>query len=554
MTKAIACLITLTLIAIQPALARSVSGGDISGVATDTASHRTALRHGRLHTEGGEPAVKTRGPQRVNDAGQAPVPIPPTPAGKKLDAFLSAFNTGDRAALKSFFEQSMEWAPDDPSAVDDMTNHYVGLYRQSRGLTLRKIRESSTARIRAVVQAKSTGVWSEISVFITAKPPKYEEAVAPFKIVGLGHGTITAPEEFLGREKLSEREIRARVGSLLNTLVAADSFSGVVYVARGAEPIYARAFGLASKTWNMPNRLDTRFNLASITKMFTAVAVAQLVEQGKLSFSDTVGDVLPDYPNKEVAQKVTLHQLLSHTSGLIGARAMAEKNPQPQKARTIGEMLKQFVSEPLSFPPGQRFGYSNAGYILLGAVIEKASGQSYYDYVREHVFKPVAMRDTDFYELDTEPRNLATGFMDGPGGTRLSNIFDLDMKGSPAGGAYSTGPDMARFHAALTGHRLLRGDTLGRLWAGVTDEPGRGSRYAYGASVTRYNDTRIVSHGGGWKGVTNHFDMYPDLGYTVVILSNYDSDPSAIANKLREWLTQGPSNKVPTPAFAPTVP
>lgn len=541
MTKAITCLIALTLIATCPALAGGVSGGNIFGAVTDAASHSTVLRHGRLNTEWEEPAVIPRDAQRIDAAGQAPVPVPPTPAGKKLDAFLSAFNTGERPALRAFFEQSMELPPDEPSAVDDITNHYLDLYRQSRGLTLRKIRESSPARIRAVVQAKATGVWSEIAIFITAKPPGYEEAALPFKIVGMGYGTTTAPEEFLGHGKLSAREIRAKVESLLKTLVAADSFSGVVYVTKGAEPIYAGAFGLASKTWNVPNRLDTRFNLASITKMFTAVAVAQLVEQGKLSYSDTVGHVLPDYPNKDVAQKVTLHQLLSHTSGLIGARAMAEKNPQPQRVRTVGEMLKQFVSEPLSFPPGQRFDYSNAGYILLGAIIEKASGQSYYDYVRDHVFKPAGMRDTDFYELDTEPRNLATGFMDGPGGTRLSNIFDLDVKGSPAGMAYSTGPDMVRFHSALTGHRLLRGDTLERLWTGVTDEPGRGSKYAYGASVAHYNGMRIVSHGGGWKGVTNHFDMYPDLGYTVVVLSNYDDDPTAIAYRLREWLTQGSS-------------
>lgn len=541
MTKAITCLIALTLMAARPALVGGASWENIFGAVTGTASHSTVLRHGSSNTGGDEPAVITRAAQRMDTAGQAPVAVPSTQAGKRLSAFLSAFNTGDRATLKAFFEQNMELPPDEPSAVDDITNHYLDLYQQSRSLTLRKIRESSSARIRAVVQAKATGVWSEIAVFITAKPPGYEEAAPPFKIVGMGFGTTTTPEEFLGRGKLSAREIRARVDSLLKTLVAAASFSGVVYVAKGAKPVYARTFGLASKTWNMPNRLDTRFNLASITKMFTAVAVAQLVEQGKLSFSDTVGHVLPDYPNTEVAQKVTLHQLLSHTSGLIGARAMAEKNPQPQKARTVGEMLKQFVSEPLSFPPGQRFDYSNAGYILLGAVIEKASGQSYYDYVRDHVFKPAGMRDTDFYELDAEPRSLATGFMDGPGGTRLSNIFDLDLKGSPAGGAYSTGPDMARFHAALTGHRLLRGDTLERLWTGVTDEPGRGSKYAYGASVALYNGTRLVSHGGGWKGVTNHFDMYPDLGYTVVVLSNYDDDPAAIAYRLREWLTQGGS-------------
>jgi CubicO group peptidase (beta-lactamase class C family) len=323
-------------------------------------------------------------------------------------------------------------------------------------------------------------------------------------------------------------------------------------VAKDGKPVYAKAFGLANRTWNIPNRVDTRFNLASITKMFTAVAVAQLVEQGKLAYSDTVGKVLPDYPNKDVAAKVTVRHLLSHTSGLIGARALVERVPNPPATlRTVDEMAALFANEPLAFPPGQQFEYSNAGYILLGKIIEKASGQSYYDYVRAHVFKPAGMANTDFCELDGSPKNIATGYKDGPNGTRLDNIFDLGVIGSPAGMAYSTGEDMAKFQAALVGGKLLRRPSVETLWTVVTEQPDRPTEYGYGAEITHYNGVRIVGHGGGWKGITNGFDMYPERGYTVVVLSNYDCDPAAISYKLREWLTQGTATGTPT---APTPP
>ncbi|HLK60871.1 MAG TPA: serine hydrolase domain-containing protein, partial [Chthonomonadaceae bacterium] len=453
---------------------------------------------------------------------QTSATIPDTPAGKQLTAFLTVLNTGKRATLRAFIESNFETPPNAPSFVENVTDQHYLLYRQSHGFTVRKIQETASARIKVLAQAKSTGAWMEISVFVTAQPPDYTQAAPPYHIVGMGVGDIETPTEFLPDQKLTDAQIRAKADAMMTALVAEDAFSGMVYVAKHGKPLYAKAFGLANRTWNAPNRTDTKFNLASITKMFTAVAVAQLVEQGKLAYSDTVGKVLPDYPNKEVAQKVTLHHLLSHTSGLIGARALVEKGEGPPTVRTIAEMVRPFQQEPLSFPPGQQFDYSNAGFVLLGAIIEKASGQSYYDYVREHIFKPAGMANTDFYELDTDPPNLATGFADGPNGTRLDNIFDLGVKGSPAGGAYSTGEDMTRFQMALVQHTLLSASALETLWTGVTEEPNRSADYGYGAYIERYNGNRIIWHGGGWKGVTNQFDMYPELGYTVVILSNYD--------------------------------
>jgi CubicO group peptidase (beta-lactamase class C family) len=477
--------------------------------------------------------------------------IPDTPAGKQFAAWLQAFNTGKREPLRQFIVTHFEKRADGSLPVEEILDIDIALYQTTHGFEVKKILSSTSATIAALVQAKWTGFWMKIQIFVTAEAPAYTVAIPPYAIVGMGRQNLEAPPELLPQRQLTHREIAARTDALLSKLATADAFSGTVVVAKDGKAFYKRAIGLASRAYNVPNRVDTRFNLASITKMFTAVAVAQLVEQGKLSYSDTVGKILPDYPNGEVARTVTLHHLLSHTSGLIGARALVEKSPQPPTARTLAEMVKPFVNEPLSFPPGQQFDYSNAGFILLGAIVEKASGQSYYDYVREQIFKPAGMKDTDFYHLDTDPPNIATGFADGPNHTRLNNIFDLGIIGSPAGGAYSTGEDMARFHRALVQHTLLNETSLKTLWTGVTEQPGRGAEYGYGSQITHYNGERIIWHGGGWKGITNHFDMYPERGYTVVILSNIDSDPASIAYKLREWLTQGVNKEQPVNAEPP---
>ncbi|HEX8937003.1 MAG TPA: serine hydrolase domain-containing protein [Sphingomicrobium sp.] len=471
--------------------------------------------------------------------------LPETIAGKQLNGFLDALNSGDRAALKAFLAAHFTAPPNDPGFVDHMTDENFKIYRLTKGIEVENVVDSSPAAIKVRVMAKSTGLWSEVTLFTTAAPPDYTRPAAPYQIVGLGFSDIAAPSQTTRGPALSERQIHDRLTNLMERLTAADAFSGTVYVARYGRPIYAKAFGFANKGWAIPNRVDTKFNLASVTKMFTAVAIAQLVEHGKLSYDETVGKVLPDYPNKVVARSVTIGQLLSHTSGLIGGRTLAEKTPDPQSARTLAPWLNTFVNEPLSFAPGQRFDYSNAGYILLGAIIEKASGQSYYEYVRDHVFEPANMTNTGFFELDLDTPNLASGFMDWPDGSRRDNIFALTVKGAPHEGAYSTGADMTAFYMALMNHVLLGDASLKALWSGITEDADKHREYGYGAYIERYNGRQIISHGGGWQGITNQVEFYPDLGYSVVILSNIDDDPTAIAYKLREWLTQSPSNAAP---------
>lgn len=469
------------------------------------------------------------------------VSIPKTAPGERLQGFLTAYNSGQRESLRRYFQAHMEAPPNAPNFADEIAGRQMGTFRLTGPLDVRRIAASESVQIRVTVQGRSTGVWMDLTIYVTAKAPEFKVAEAPYRIVGMGLRNVPPPVELLPERRLSEGEIRNRVASLMRKLAANDGFSGVVYVAKDRRPIYRGAFGLASKAWKAPNRVDTKFNLASITKMFTAVAVAQLVEQGKLAYSDPVGKILPDYTNAEVAQKVTVHHLLSHTSGMIGARRLVERGGDRQDVRTVAEMVKPFREDPLEFPPGERFSYSNAGFILLGQIIERASGQTYYDYVREHVFRPAGMTSTDFYALDAETPNLATGYEDGPGGRR-SNVLALGAIGSPAGGAYSTAEDLDRFQLALRDGKLLRPASREAMWKLVSEnDPGAG--YGYGAQVSHYNGYRVIGHGGGWRGITNQFEFYPELGYTVVVLSNYDVEPGLITDLLRGWLTQG----VPAP-------
>lgn len=482
--------------------------------------------------------------QGITGKAQLSVTIPDTPAGQQFAAWLAAFNSGRREAISEFIAKHFDKPPAGSLPVDEIAERNLMTFRETGGFHVRKITASSSAAITVLVEGKLTGYWMQIQFFVKAQPPDYI-AQPPYHVAGIGFSNLEAPPDMLPRKKLGEQEIRDKVGDLMTKLVAAARFSGTILVAKQGRAFYQQAFGPANRAWKAQNRLDTKFNLASMTKMFTAVAIAQLVEQGKLSYEDRVGKILPDHPNKEVAERVTVRHLLTHTSGLPSANSTAEKllTSLRQGARTVTEHLLAFINDPLQFEPGARFDYSNYGYILLGAIIEKASGQNYYTYIREHVFQPAGMFNSDFYELDSDPPNLATGFMDAPQGTRRSNALFIGVRGMPAGGAYSTVQDLLKFASALRGHKLLSAKATAELWRGSE----RNAHYGSGFEVKRYNGTRIIGHGGGWFGITNRMDIYPDLGYTVIILSNYDSDPTAIAHKLREWLTQSPANELPRP-------
>ena len=335
---------------------------------------------------------------------------------------------------------------------------------------------------------------------------------------------VAAESPAKGEESVA-REIR----TFFDTLVAENKLSGAVLVAKDGVTIASKAAGIANRATGAPIALNTKFNLGSMNKMFTAVAVAQLAQAGRLAFNDPVGKHLPDYPNKEVADKVTIHQLLTHTSGM-GLYWNEKFMAQREKLLTVAAHLPLFASDPLTFPPGEKFQYSNSGYMVLGAIIEKVSGQDYYSYIQERICTPAGMSDTGFYEPGREIPNLAIGYSsmsdDGkPLEEPRDNTNIREIRGGPAGGGYSTVQDMVKFHMALRSYKLLSKEQTALVKTGKVDGPG-GSRYGYGFGDNISEGKHIVGHNGGAPGIAANFEMYPELGYTAVLLMN--TDPPAM--------------------------
>jgi D-alanyl-D-alanine carboxypeptidase len=325
----------------------------------------------------------------------------------------------------------------------------------------------------------------------------------------------------------------AKVQSYLDSLAADGKLSGVVMVAKNGKPIATKAAGIANRKTNEPITLETRFNLGSMNKMFTAVAVAQLAQQGRLSFHDKVAQHLPDWPNKDVAEKVTIHHLLTHSSGLASYWG-EEFNQKRETLLTVSDHLPLIAKQGLSFTPGERFQYSNSGFMLLGAIIEKVSGLNYHDYVQRNVYAPAGMNDTGFYDPKQPTPKLAVGYAksrDG-GDAEIENTSMREVRGGPAGGGYSTAGDMVKFHVALRENKLLDAEHTRTVLTGKMDTGEPIGKYAYG-----FGDTgRVVGHNGGGPGIAANFDMFPDKNYTAVAFMNRSGMMMPVISKLRELI------------------
>ncbi|MGC4042808.1 MAG: serine hydrolase domain-containing protein [Armatimonas sp.] len=220
--------------------------------------------------------------------------------------------------------------------------------------------------------------------------------------------TLPLPE--VPKGKPTEKQVAEYLDAYLKPLVEADAFSGSVLVAKDGKVVYRKAFGLASRAWNAKNQPDTKFNLGSMNKMLTSVAIAQLMEQGKLNWDDNLGKFLPDWPNKDAQQKVKLSHLLTHTSGMGDYFNDDFAKASRDRFRAVADYIPLYADKPLAFEPGSRFSYSNGGFMTLGAVLEKVSGKDYFTYIRENIYKPAGMKNSDSYDLDEDTPNLATGY------------------------------------------------------------------------------------------------------------------------------------------------
>ncbi|MGK2858948.1 MAG: serine hydrolase domain-containing protein [Thermoanaerobaculia bacterium] len=307
-------------------------------------------------------------------------------------------------------------------------------------------------------------------------------------------------------------------------------FSGAVLVSKNGKPLFAGSYGMADRSTSRPNTLDTPINLGSMNKVFTGIAIGQLHAKGLLDWDDKVGKHLPDFPNKTVRDQVTIRQLLTHTSGVPSywnPKYEANKN----ELRTLKDFLNTFVDEPLLFEPGKGNEYSNGGPIILGLIIEKLSGESYFDYVRKHIYEPAGMTRTAHYAKNDAKSGMATGYMrQSPDAPFTPNTPTLGRIGSSAGGGYSTANDLLRFSIALGNGKLLPGEELEILWGDPEKGHGMGYGFLWGTGLIEGH--RWVGHNGGAPGISADFRYFPETGYAVVVLANQDH----AAMPLSDWL------------------
>lgn len=441
--------------------------------------------------------------------------LPATPGGKAMKAYIEAMAANQRATFErlidDYFGESTRSREERVASLQRLAG-FVGV------LDVHSVTEDSATRIAVLARRLNDGKWMNLFFDLGADQRVTEIGMTP-----------ASPPADLDLPRRTEAEAVAALRVHVEKLVAEDRFSGAVRLSRGDQVLFEGAWGQADKRFSVGNRTSTRFNLGSMNKMFTAVAIGQLVEAGKLAFEDRLIDVMPDYPNQDVAKRVTIHQLLTHSSGL-GSYWDPLFATNWAQIRTHQQLLDLFVHQPLEFEPGERFGYSNSGFVVLGRVIEVLSGMSYFDYVRDKVFLPAGMTSTDSYAYDEIVADLATGYTrasddhdHGPGheetsGPRHANVFEHPAKGCAAGGGYSTVGDLHRFVRALEKNTLLRAATRERLFKPQAP----GVPYGYGFGLRGEGRMRYVGHNGGAAGISSDLRFYPESGYSFSVLSNYD--------------------------------
>ncbi|CAH1197736.1 Putative penicillin-binding protein PbpX [Paenibacillus plantiphilus] len=318
--------------------------------------------------------------------------------------------------------------------------------------------------------------------------------------------------------------------SIINT-AESNNFSGTVLVKRENETIAEMSFGYANRSDQLKNNTQTRFGIASGCKIFTSIAICQLVEQGKLSFDTKLSQCLEvHFPNFD--NEVTIHHLLTHTSGIpdyFDEEVMDDfeqlwiDNPM-YRIRNLKEFLPLFKDQAMKFRTGERFHYNNAGYILLGLIVEQTSQQRFDEYVQEHIFDWAGMNGSGYFEFDAYPQNTALGYIEQNNGNWKTNIYSLPVKGGSDGGAFVTVNDMDKlWEALMNNHLLSKFYTEQLLTSHVHIE--NVDYYGYGVWIKQNAGGNVVKYHvlGYDPGVNFHSGFYPDKRMKVVVCSNKSS-------------------------------
>ena len=290
-----------------------------------------------------------------------------------------------------------------------------------------------------------------------------------------------------------------------------------VIVTRKGQALYRAAYGMANLELGVALKPDHVFRIGSVTKQFTSAAIMMLAEEGKLAVGDPITKFLPDYPTQ--GKTITVEHLLTHTSGIQSYTDMPKWRGMWRQDMTVTELVDLFKNEPMQFAPGERWRYNNSGYILLGAIIEKASGKKYADFVQERIFTPLGMANTRYDVTEQVTDRRAAGYA--KTGDRIVNAQYLSMtQPYAAGSLMSTVDDLAKWDAALGAGRLLKAESLAKSFASYRLSNGNDTTYGYGWRISRHEGREVQEHGGGIFGFRAYVVRIPSDGVYVAVLSN----------------------------------
>ena len=410
--------------------------------------------------------------------------------------WLDAFNSGDATRIDAF------WHKYDPNAAEPRTPHDMGLREMTGGMKLLKVVEDSGTHLVALMQ-EGNGGYSESTLDLASADPPIVKGIS-------GH-PVPAPRDIVPAA-VNDQDLVKQVQAHVADLSSKNAFSGAILVAHNGNTVMDQAWGMANIQKQVANTTDTQFCLGSMNKMFTAIAVLQLVQQGKLSLDAPIGNYWHDYPNRDLANRVTIRQLLNHTGG-TGDIFTPEYGAHRLETRSLADYIKLFGNRPVSFEPGARMEYSNYGFILLGRLIELISGETYESYVQKHVYAPAGMKHTDSRPEVDQVRGRATGYTKGPDGF-VPNTSTLPWSGTSAGGGYSTVGDLLLFANALQSGKLLDPALLNQATKDQTHK-----NYGFGFYILKDG---AYGHGGGSPGMNGELHILPQSGYVIVALANRD--------------------------------
>ncbi len=323
---------------------------------------------------------------------------------------------------------------------------------------------------------------------------------------------------------LTNQQLTARVDEYVSGLVKQNRFSGSILLARDGKVLLSKGYGMANLEDETPNTPQTKFRLGSLTKQFTAAAILLLQERGKLSVQDNVCKYMENCP--AAWQAITIHHLLTHTSGIPNITSFPEFQKVKFFPTTPMESIAMFKDKALEFAPGEKFNYSNSGYILLGHIVERASGKPYADFVRENIFQPLGMKNTDLDTNSAIVKNRAAGYTRGPNGILNAQYIDMTIPYA-AGAMYSTVEDLYLWDKALYGEKLISKKSLEAMTTPFKDG------YAYGLGIGEQYGLKTIAHGGGIEGFSTFLTRFTDADGTIIVLSNMDSaNTGSVAKRL----------------------